>query len=77
MRLASVHLMCHVSPVADDRFALWSARVSVAGARFEHRSSRPSPRWDAWLTERLNETFQAHGKVPADTLAALDWPTIP
>ncbi len=31
----------------------------------------------AWLSERLDAAFEAHGKVPADTLAALDWPSIP
>ena len=31
----------------------------------------------AWLSERLDAAFETHGKVPADTLAALDWPTVP
>jgi hypothetical protein len=31
----------------------------------------------ARLSERLDAAFETHGKVPADTLAALDWPTIP
>jgi hypothetical protein len=31
----------------------------------------------AWLSERLDTAFETHGKVPADSLAALDWPTLP
>ena len=31
----------------------------------------------ASLSERLAAAFETHGKVPADTLAGLDWPTVP
>lgn len=31
----------------------------------------------AWLSERLETAFEAHGTVPADTLSALDWPRLP
>ncbi|MGA2795578.1 MAG: phospholipase D family protein, partial [Roseiarcus sp.] len=30
-----------------------------------------------WLSEHLQAAFDAHGKVPQDTLDKLDWPTIP
>jgi hypothetical protein len=36
-----------------------------------------SPEGIAWLTERLDAAFAAHGKVPVDTLATLDWPLVP
>ena len=28
----------------------------------------------SWLSERLEEAFEAHGKIPQDSLDALDWP---
>lgn len=31
----------------------------------------------AWLNERLDAAFNAHGNVPANDLARLDWPEIP
>jgi PLD-like domain len=31
----------------------------------------------SWLTERLERSFDFHGRVPADELAKLDWPTAP
>ncbi len=31
----------------------------------------------SWLSERLQAAFDAHGKVPQDTLDHLDWPVIP
>lgn len=31
----------------------------------------------SWLSERLQAAFDAHGKVPQDTLDALDWPVLP
>jgi hypothetical protein len=36
-----------------------------------------SPQGRAWLNERLEAAFEAHGKVPADDLAKLDWPEMP
>ena len=33
-----------------------------------------SPQGLAWLAERLDAAFHAHGKVPADELEKLDWP---
>ena len=30
-----------------------------------------------WLSGRLDTAFEIHGEVPADTLAALGWPTVP
>lgn len=36
-----------------------------------------SPKGFAWLSKRLEEAFKAHGTVPADELAKLDWPKIP
>ena len=31
----------------------------------------------SWLSERLQAAFEAHGKVPQDTLDRLDWPDVP
>jgi hypothetical protein len=31
----------------------------------------------SWLSERLQTTFDEHGKVPQDTLDGLDWPVLP
>ena len=31
----------------------------------------------SWLGERLQSAFDAHGKVPQDTLDKLDWPVLP
>ena len=31
----------------------------------------------AWLAERLEAAFAAHGKVPADDLEKFDWPALP
>jgi hypothetical protein len=31
----------------------------------------------AWLSDRLEAAFVAHGKVPADDLEKLDWPDMP
>jgi hypothetical protein len=36
-----------------------------------------SPKGFAWLGERLEAAFRAHGKLPANDLARLDWPEIP
>jgi hypothetical protein len=33
-----------------------------------------SPQGGAWLSERLEQAFVLHGKLPADELAKLDWP---
>lgn len=30
-----------------------------------------------WLGERLQAAFEAHGTVPQDSLAKLDWPALP
>lgn len=30
-----------------------------------------------WLSERLDAAFQAHGKIPEETMATLDWPAVP
>ena len=30
-----------------------------------------------WLSTRLDAAFETHGKIPVDTLAALDWPEVP
>ena len=31
----------------------------------------------SWLGERLQAAFEAHGKVPQNTLDRLDWPDVP
>ena len=36
-----------------------------------------SPAGQSWLGDRLQAAFDAHGKIPQDTLDRLDWPDLP
>lgn len=41
----------------------------------QHPAVRLTSEGASWLTERLERAFEFHGRVPADELAKLDWPT--
>ena len=41
----------------------------------QHPAVRLTNEGASWLTERLERAFDLHGRVPADDLAKLDWPT--
>ena len=38
---------------------------------------RLAPDGYSWLSERLEEAFSRHGKIPTEILRGLDWPEIP
>ena len=46
-------------------------------AYMQQAAVKLSPQGFAWLNERLDLALRAHGRVSADQLAKLDWPTIP
>jgi len=46
-------------------------------AFMQHAAVVLSPAGRSWLGDRLQAAFDAHGKVPQDTLDRLDWPDLP